>query len=194
MKPRDVTVDRRRIYVADIQSRLVRVYDKASRKWLLNIPCDADRTNAMHALYIPTNLAVDSRGRLYVADTGACHVQVYDASGNYLRTIGALGDGTGEFARVKGLAIDRENRIYAADAMSGVIQIFDDQGQVLTWFGDPENGGLMQNLPAKVLLDYDDVELFQRYAAPNFKIEYLIIVTNQLGPHKICVYGFGHMK
>jgi hypothetical protein len=39
-------------------------------------------------------------------------------------------------------------------------------------------------------IDYDNVGLFQKYAAPGFKIEYLILLTNQAGPQKVSVYGF----
>ena len=190
MNPRDVAVNQNRIYVADIKSHSVHVYDKATHNLLFDIPNSQDKTNVTHALFVPTNIALDSNGRLYASDTWACHIQIYDADGNYIRTVGGLGNSPGQFARVKGVAVDRENRLYAVDAMSGVTQIFDDKGQILTWFGDPQ----FQSLPAKVLIDYDDVSLFQSYAAPHFKIEYLVIVMNQLGPHKVSVYGFGEMK
>lgn len=192
MKPRDVTVDQNRIYVLDLQGRVVHVYDKASQKPLFDIPRGADQTNALHALYIPTNLAVDSKGRIYVSDTGACHIEVFDRDGKFIRTVGGLGDAPGQFARVKGVAVDRDNRLYAVDTMSGVVQMFDENGRLLTWFGDP-TGAELQSLPAKVLVDYDDVGLFESYAAPHFKIEHLIIVINQFGPHKVCIYGFGQM-
>lgn len=190
MQPRDVAVNQSRMYVVDIKSRNVRAYDKASRNLLFNIPRDEDKTNLAHSLFLPTNLALDSNGNVYVADTSGARVQVYDADGHYLRTVGSLGDGPGQFARVKGLAVDRENRLYAVDAMSGVTQIFNDKGQLLTWFGDPQ----FQSLPAKVVVDYDDVGVFQSYAAPHFKVEFLVIVINQIGPHKVSVYGFGEMK
>ncbi len=190
MEPRDVAVSQTRIYVADIQKRNVRVYDKATRNLLFEIPRDQDKTNLDHSLFLPINLALDSNGNVYVSDTTGCRVQVYDAEGRYLRTVGSIGDAPGQFARVKGLAVDRENRLYAVDAMSGVTQIFNDKGQLLTWFGDPQ----FQSLPAKVLVDYDDVSLFQSYAAPHFKVEYLVIVINQVGSHKVSVYGFGQMN
>jgi hypothetical protein len=49
-------------------------------------------------------------------------------------------------------------------------------------------------LPAAVKVDYDNVSLFQKKAAPGFKIEYLILVTSQFGDRKISVYGFGSRK
>jgi hypothetical protein len=48
-------------------------------------------------------------------------------------------------------------------------------------------------LPAAVKIDYDNVALFKRFAAPNFNVEYLILVTSQVAPNKIDVFGFGQM-
>jgi DNA-binding beta-propeller fold protein YncE len=194
MKPRDVAVNRDRIYVADLMKHNVHVFDKASRNLLFDIPSPADSTNRTRGLFTPTNLALDSKSRLYVSDSGAFRVQVYDAEGKYVRSIGELGDHLGQFARVKGVAVDRNDRLYAVDAMSQVTQIFDADGHLLTWFGEPETGIKIQNLPAKVFLDYEDVSFFQRYAAPGFQVEHLVVIINQLGPHKVSVYGFGHKK
>ena len=194
MKPRDVAVSTDRIYVADLQKHSVRVFDKANRNLLFEFPKSQDATNRARGLFTPTNLALDSKGRIYVGDTGAFRIQVYDAEGNYLRSIGEMGDRLGQFARVKGIAVDRNNRLYAVDAMSQVIQIFDEDGRLLTWFADPDTGAKVQPLPAKIMVDYDDVGFFQKYAAPNFKIEHLVIVINQLGAHKVSVYGFGQKK
>ena len=43
-------------------------------------------------------------------------------------------------------------------------------------------------------IDYDDVKYFQKYADPNFQIEFLILVTNQFGPIRVSIYGFGTEK
>jgi hypothetical protein len=39
-------------------------------------------------------------------------------------------------------------------------------------------------------VDYANAGLFQKYVAPGYQLEYLILVTNQAGPRKVCVYGF----
>jgi len=43
-------------------------------------------------------------------------------------------------------------------------------------------------------VDYEDVAFFERFASPTFMVEHLVIVINQIGPHKVSVYGFGHKK
>ncbi len=194
MKPRDVAVSKDRIYIADLQRHNVHVLDKATRNLLFDVPRNGDETNKSRALFTPTNLALDTKGNLYVSDTGAFRVQVYDLDGKFVRSVGEMGDGLGQFARVKGIALDRDDRLYAADAMSQVVQIFDDKGKLLTWFGEPGTDNNIQSLPAKVVVDYDDVPFFESYASPKFKVEHLVIVINQIGPHKVSVYGFGHPK
>ena len=195
MKPRDVAVGPERLYVADIQNHNVHVYDKATRHPLFTIPREADTKIPARQLYSPTNLALDGAGHLYAADTGGFRIQVYDAAdGSYVRTVGQMGDGLGQFARVKGIAVDRDARLYAVDAMSQVTQIFNDQGRLLTWLAEPGGSGGPKSLPAKVMVDYDDVPFFASKIAPGFQVEYLVFVVNQVGPHLVSVYGFGHPK
>jgi hypothetical protein len=194
MKPRDVAVSNDRLYVADLLGRSVRVYDKKDYSLQFTIPRPQDRTNDERRLYTPTNLGLDSKGRIYVSDTGASAVMIYEPDGQFVRRVGGVGDSLGQFARVKGIALDRANRLYAVDAMSQAVQVFDEKGELLMWFAEPDTGNKMQDLPAKVFVDYDDVEFFEKYASPNFKVEHLVVVINQIGPRKVSVFGFGHKK
>ena len=194
MQPRDVVVTSDRLYVADHQGPVVHVYEKATRKLLFDVPNAQDAQSKETKIFQPNNIAVDSQGRIYVGDTGAFRVEVYGADGKFLRNVGHYGDNIGEFVRIKGIAVDRAFRLYAVDAATQQVQMFDDKGQLLMWFGDPGNPEVGLNLPAKVLVDYDHVDYFRKYAAPNFEIEHLVIVISQLGPRKISIYGFGHPK
>jgi DNA-binding beta-propeller fold protein YncE len=193
-KPRDVIVGRDRIYMADIAQHAVHVYDKATRAPLFDIPRGAEATNLNSKLFQPINLALDAKGQIYVGDFGAYRVQVFDADGKYVRTVGKYGDNYGEFARLKGIAVDHDGLLYAVDAAGQVVELFDSAGRLLMWFGEPGGSRFGLDLPAKVVVDYDNVAFFQKYAAPDFSIEYLVIVTNQYGPRKVSVFGFGHKK
>jgi sugar lactone lactonase YvrE len=193
MKPTDVSITSDRLYVADVKGHSVRVYSKADRKLLFVIPRDPKAPKGR--LFSPTNLAWDKHGRLLVSDLGGFAVQVYDLEGNYLRTIGQQGVAPGLFARPKGVAVDREGRAYVVDAATQVVQLFDPEGHLLMYFGQAGSsteGELY--LPAAVKVDYDNISLFQKRAAPGFKIEYLVLVTSQFGERKINVYGFGSRK
>jgi sugar lactone lactonase YvrE len=195
MKPTDVLIAGDRLYVADLKNRCVRVYDKARRELLFTIPRDATAADAQTKLFGPTNLAGDSQGRVYVSDFGGFRVQQYDADGKYVRTFGqGAGDRPGEFARPKGVAVDRAGRLYVVDGATQVVQIFDAGGRLLLYFGEPQGKAPGLDLPAKVAIDYDHIDLFASYAAPGFKLEYLVLVTNQYGDRKVSVFGFGHKE
>jgi DNA-binding beta-propeller fold protein YncE len=168
----------------------VRVYDKASRNQLFTIPKPGSDKKAI--LYSPTNVAVDQQGRVYVSDTGGFCLNIYGADGNFLRTVGGIGLNPGQFARPKGVAVDRQGRFFVVDASTELVQVFDPEGRVLMYFGDPARTATC--LPAGIAIDYDNAGLFQRYVAPGFTVEYLILVANQTGTGKISVFGFGHKK
>ncbi len=187
MKPCGITLAGDRLYVTDMKDKCVRVYNRASREVLFTFPKNADEKNK---LFGPTNIAVE-RDRIYVTDTQGFDVKVYDLQGNWVRTIGEQGASPGQFALPKGVGVDREGRIYALDAAVPIIQIFDAEGKLLLCFGEPNSsgpGGLY--LPAGLYVDYDDVKLFEKYVAPGYTLDYVIFVTNQVGPHKVSVYGF----
>jgi DNA-binding beta-propeller fold protein YncE len=194
MKPTDVAITPDRLYVTDLKGHKVRVYSKADRKLLFTIPRDSSEEKGK--LFSPTNLAVDKkRGHLVVSDLGSFCVKVYDLEGKYLRTIGQQGVAPGLFARPKGVAVDREGRIYVVDAATQVVQLFDSDGKLLMYFGRAGSGTEGElSLPAAVKVDYDNVGLFQKQVAPNFKVDYLILVSSQFTGNKITIYGFGSRK
>lgn len=196
LRPTSVALTKDRVYVADLKGHCVRVYAKSGLAPVSTIPRQPDASEEQEPgkLFMPVNLAVDEQGQIYVSDTAACHVRVFDSEGKHVRTFGAAGDLPGQFARPKGIAVDRERRVFVIDAASQVCQIFDESGRLLLFFGEPEGSGAPLNLPAAVTIDYEHVPLFQKYAAPGFVIEELVLITNQYGPKKVSIYALGHKK
>lgn len=189
MKPCGIALLGDRLYVSDLTQHQVRVYNKTTRQVLFTIPRDAKDPKAK--LFSPTNLATDEEGRLYVSDSGAFTITVFDKEGNYLRTVGDVGLKPGRFGLPKGIAVDRENRVYVVDAATAVVQLFDAEGKLLMYFGEPQSSGRAGlYLPAGLALDYENTGLFQKFAAPGYKIEFLIYVANQAGTQKVSVFGF----
>jgi hypothetical protein len=189
MKPCGLAIVGDRLYVGDLSNHCVRMYDVGTRKLRAMFPNKS--TNAQARILAPTNLAVDKDGNVYVSDTSDFAVKVYDRDGNYLRTVGEMGIEAGRFALPKGIAVDREKRMYVVDGATAVVQLFDDQGRLLMYFGEPKSSGPAGlYLPACIAIDYENVGAFAPLAAPGYKIEHLIYITNQAGPNKVSVYAF----
>jgi sugar lactone lactonase YvrE len=189
IKPCGIVLSGERLYVSDLSNHCVRAYSKTTRESLFTIPRDSN--DAKTKLFSPTNLAVDEQGQIYVSDTGAFAIKVFDAEGNYLRTVGEVGLKPGRFALPKGIGVDREGRMYVVDAATAVVQVFDAKGDLLMYFGEPQSSGPAGlYLPAGLAIDYENAGLFQKYAAPGYRVEFLIHVTNQAGPQKVSVFGF----
>ena len=192
MKPTDVKLFNDKVFVVDVKNDQVAVFDKGSGELLYRI---GETGSEPGQFATPTNIAIDDQGNLYVSETGGFRVQKLTQKGEPLKIFGrGLGDGFAQFARPRGVAVDREGRVYSVDGWHSVVQIFDAEGKFLVFFGEMGNqpGNLI--LPAQIVIDYDNVQLFSKYASPDFEIEHLIIVTSQYGQRKINVFGYGHKR
>jgi hypothetical protein len=78
----------------------------------------------------PRGLAVDSQGRVYIADHGANHIKVFGADGRFMKTIGREGEGPGEFLGPEFVEIGA-GRIYVWESMSRRISVLDAEGKYL---------------------------------------------------------------
>lgn len=192
-KPVAMQVFEGRLYVVDATHHKggIKVFDVESGELLSSMGQTGPEEQR---LQIATNLAIDSKGYLYVMDTGAFRVAKYDRDGHYRGYIGGPGDGPGFFGRPRGVAVDREGRIYVVDAAFDFVQIFASSGQVLSILGGSGTIPGTLTLPAGVCIDYDNVEYFKQYAAPGFTIEHLVVVTSQFNDAvQVSVYGYGKM-
>ena len=179
------------LYVADVGNGVVKVFDKQSGDVIKTI---GDKGDPSERLSRPTNLAFDPEGYLYVTDVGRFQVLKFDRDGHFKATFGKLGDNLGHFARPKGIALDREGHLYAVDASFNNVQIFNKEGRLLMFFGEggDKPGNLL--LPAKVAIDYENLQYFQKYAQPDFQMEYLVLVTSQFGDRRVNVLAYGQEK
>jgi PKD repeat protein/sugar lactone lactonase YvrE len=88
------------------------------------------------------DIAVDSTGALYLADTGNHRILVFDTNGTILRQWGGLGPAPGALNNPWGLAIDRNDWVYVADYGNHRIQVFTRMGEFLTEWGKKDANGL----------------------------------------------------
>jgi DNA-binding beta-propeller fold protein YncE len=158
-RPGGLAVDTRRsrLYAADVQLNQVLVFD--TRTFQMQKTIGGASTAAIGEpgrFSGPTNLALDSTGRLFVTDTWNCRVQVFDPDGKFVLTFGAQGTQPGRFARPKGIAIDREDHVYVVDAEFNNFQVFTREGKPLLFVGSIglEPGQFL--LPAGMAIDREN--------------------------------------
>ncbi len=197
INPVDVAVRGPFCYVTDFASNRVVVLDKATGKEIRRLGEQGDGEKQFRLI---SDLAFGPDGALYVTDKLKGRIFQFDPSGNLKRTIAKLGDNIDELVRPKGIAVDHDNRIWVIDAgvslspsawSTEVAKIYDQEGRLLLFFGRPGKEPGHMNLPAKIVLDYRHVDLFRQYAVKGANIEFLVFVSNQYGPNKVNVYGFG---
>jgi DNA-binding beta-propeller fold protein YncE len=91
---------------------------KQEKKLLLNKPY------AVHS---------DSRGRVYVSDSGTAGVVVFNQSNNSVSYLGQSGPGTLRNAR--GITTDEQGNIYVSDIADNRVVVFDQQGMFVKALG-----------------------------------------------------------
>ncbi|MFN2631854.1 MAG: NHL repeat-containing protein [Thermoanaerobaculia bacterium] len=79
-------------------------------------------------LRFPRGIAVDGRGRVWVADFGNAAVRLFDAAGGLFGGWGGHGEGTWAMKDPCGIAV-RGNSVYVADTWRSGVERFTDAGQ-----------------------------------------------------------------
>lgn len=99
-------------------------------------------------LQLPTAVAVDAAGNVYVSDSVG--VQVFDADGRFVRRIGA-----GDLVAVEGVAVTADgSRLYVA-TREPPVRVFDAAGAPAGTVGTPGDGPGQLAQPAALALDGD---------------------------------------
>jgi DNA-binding beta-propeller fold protein YncE len=102
----------------------------------------------------PSSIAFDaSRRRLYVGDSKAHVVHVFDDRGAHLATIGGLGDDPGEFNAPTHLAVTPDGSLVVTDALNFRVQMFDADGRLLRSLGRIGDGSGNFAAPKGVAVD-----------------------------------------
>jgi len=134
----------------------------------------------------PTGLARDAeQGLIYVADSKAHDIKVFDDGGRWIRTLGSHGEGEGQFNGPTYLSFTK-GRLYVSDTLNARIQVLDAEGRFLRSFG--RRGLYMGDTPRPkgVAVDQDgNVYIVESY------YDYLLIFNNK-GDFLLPVGGTGN--
>jgi tripartite motif-containing protein 71 len=116
-----------RVYVDDGSNNRIQLFRMAN-------PCPSDTTQIVSGVCFvrawgtfgsangefkfPTDVALDSSGRVYVADgdSGNGRIQMFKGNGDFIRTWGQWGLGNGQFTNPIGVAVDPFGYVYTVDA------------------------------------------------------------------------------
>jgi 6-bladed beta-propeller len=184
-KPVGVAVYGKRLYVIDMLKEQLFILDTDTGRVIKTVGAKGD-------FFKPSHVTVGPAGTVFVTDAFHFLIKKFSPDGGLLDAIGYHGDQIGGFARPKGTAVDKHGRLYVVDAAFENVQVFDDQGRILLFFGGPGSGPGDLYLPAGIAVDDANTAYFQKFADPNFKLDYLVYVTNMFGKNMLTVYGFGH--
>lgn len=83
------------------------------------------------AFFMPSDVALDKTGNIYVLDSGNHRVQKFGPDGGYIATIGRKGQGPGELYFPQSIDIDEPGNIYLSDPNNKRIQILTPEGKEL---------------------------------------------------------------
>lgn len=102
----------------------------------------------------PVDVVCDRRrGLLYVVDNKLHTVQVFTLAGDSVRTVGARGEGPGEFNFPQSAVLDRDGNLYVVDAFNYRVEVFDTAGVFVRQFGSQGNIWGAFSRPKGIALD-----------------------------------------
>ena len=85
-------------------------------------------------LYEPGLLTVDDNENIYISEWQDQVIKVFGSDGKYIRTIGAKGEGPGEFQFISSLAFTKDGKLVVTDLRARRTSFFDSSGQFLRSF------------------------------------------------------------
>ena len=131
------------VVVADTFGWRVRVFDRNLQAiGTFGTPPTGDPEPAPEQLFGPRDAAFDLDGNIWVTDTGHDRIQVFTLSGQFVRSVGTSGAGSGQFDEPVGIAIGPDGVVYVADMYNSRVQVLNPDGSFRSEFRVEGSGGL----------------------------------------------------
>jgi len=147
VSPIDVAMDHQgNLYVSDSILRKIFVFNGNGKP--------AREIGGAERLSRPAGIAIHPLlKRLYVVDSNAHVIQVFDLLGNFLFSIGRRGAEPGAFNFPTFMSIDQNGRLYVTDSLNFRVQVFKPDGEFLYLFGKQGDGVGEFSHPKGIALD-----------------------------------------
>ena len=177
-----------KLFVSDITDHEIEIYDRHSGARVGTL---GEEGGGVGQFKYPSFLAAGSDGAIYVTDTMNFRIQKLSQEGAHLMSFGKAGDFSGSVSRPKGIAVDSQGLLHVLDAGFENAQIFLPDGTAATYYGGYGDFAGSMYLPFGICLDESLLPLLRERVDPRLKVKFLVLITNQAGPHKLNIYAFG---
>ena len=150
--------DNRLLYVVDTQQDQVLVYDADTLKPIRKIGTAGKKhtLTGPGEFALPTDVAVDKDGNVYVTDTLNWRVEIFDADGQFIKQFGQHCDAIGCFERPKGIAVDSDGHVWVVDTGLALVEAYTTDGELLGFFGGPGRALGQFNDPMGIAIDQNN--------------------------------------
>lgn len=112
-----------------------------------------------------TNVAVDERGTMYVADRKRADIRVFDSTGTYVGALGRPGQGPGELNEVYGMGFDCAGRLVVADRGNARFTSFETRKRFGQFESVPSPGDFMISPKSLLCIGGELVVLYPEIAS-----------------------------
>ena len=120
------------IYIADANNHRIQVLSKD----LTFLQTFGHKGTGQGEFFFPWDVAIDSKGQVYVVSDGKSCVHKFTAEGMYLDSFGTKGSKPGQLNRPSAIAIDQSDQIFITELYNNRISVFDAQGEFKCFVGE----------------------------------------------------------
>ncbi len=101
----------------------------------------------------PNDVATDSKGNVWVADSANNRIQEFSSQGTFIRQFGSEGTGNSQFKYPTGIAIDSSGHVWVSDTNNNRVQEFSSEGAFIRAFGTEGTGNGQFKHPSGISID-----------------------------------------
>jgi DNA-binding beta-propeller fold protein YncE len=158
-RPQGITLDESWVYVADTGNDRVLVFDR-SGSFVTQLGGVTGRggLDREDALSHPEDVATDGGNLVFIADTDANRISVFDKSARFVRRWGDFGGFGGLMDQPTGVALSG-GALFVADSRNHRIDVFDAEGRLLREWGAharmPREGAGRLHYPRRIAFEAD---------------------------------------